>query len=190
MTSARHDAPRPSEASETLDPQDWNELRAQGHRMLDDMIDYIATHSRAPGLAADSRCGARASFAKRLPRAPSDSRGRLSRLHRFRRALCDRQRSSGLHGLGAWRRLGRRHAGGDAGGRTQCQSRRPRSHADRGRAADRGLDAPDVRLSATRQRHLRHRHVDGQSDGGAGGADVRARQAFAAARHRRGGRAC
>ena len=28
--------------SETLDPQNWDELRAQGHRMLDDMIDYIA----------------------------------------------------------------------------------------------------------------------------------------------------
>ncbi|CAL78755.1 putative pyridoxal-dependent decarboxylase [Bradyrhizobium sp. ORS 278] len=28
--------------AETLDPQDWSELRAQGHRMLDDMIDYVA----------------------------------------------------------------------------------------------------------------------------------------------------
>ena len=64
-----------------------------------------------------------------------------------------------------------RHAGGDAGGRTQRQSRRPRSHADRGRAPDRGLDAADVRLSARRQRHFRHRHLDGQSDGGAGRAD-------------------
>ena len=35
----------------------------------------------------------------------------------------------------------------------------------------------DVRLSRRRERHLRHRHVDGQSDGGAGGADLRARQA-------------
>ena len=33
-----------------------------------------------------------------------------------------------------------------------------------------------------RERHLRHRHVDGQSDGGAGGADLRARQAVAADR--------
>jgi aromatic-L-amino-acid/L-tryptophan decarboxylase len=30
-------------AEETLDPQDWNELRALGHRMLDDMLDYMAT---------------------------------------------------------------------------------------------------------------------------------------------------
>jgi len=26
----------------SLDPQDWQELRGQGHRMLDDMIDYLA----------------------------------------------------------------------------------------------------------------------------------------------------
>ena len=35
-----------------------------------------------------------------------------------------------------------------------------------------------------RERHLRHGHVDGQSDGGAGGAYERARHAGAAARHR------
>lgn len=31
-----------SESSQTLDPQDWDDLRAQGHRMLDDMLDYVA----------------------------------------------------------------------------------------------------------------------------------------------------
>ena len=30
-----------TEAEETIDPSDWDELRANGHRMLDDMIDYI-----------------------------------------------------------------------------------------------------------------------------------------------------
>jgi aromatic-L-amino-acid/L-tryptophan decarboxylase len=35
-------APRTGD-SETLDPQDWDEIRAQGHRMLDDMLDYAAT---------------------------------------------------------------------------------------------------------------------------------------------------
>jgi glutamate/tyrosine decarboxylase-like PLP-dependent enzyme len=29
-------------AGETLDPRDWNELRALGHRMVDDMLDYLA----------------------------------------------------------------------------------------------------------------------------------------------------
>jgi hypothetical protein len=37
----RHHAPLLGEASEN--PNDWDELRAQGHRVLDDMIDYIAT---------------------------------------------------------------------------------------------------------------------------------------------------
>ncbi len=31
----------PPSASETLDPSDWQDLRAQGHRMLDDMFDYL-----------------------------------------------------------------------------------------------------------------------------------------------------
>ena len=46
MIQPRHDAL--SEASETLDPQNWDELRAQGHRMLDDMIDYIADVRERP----------------------------------------------------------------------------------------------------------------------------------------------
>lgn len=28
-------------STDTLDPQDWDEFRAQGHRMLDDMLDYL-----------------------------------------------------------------------------------------------------------------------------------------------------
>lgn len=32
----------PSEGEETLDPQDWHEMRHLGHRMVDDMIDYLA----------------------------------------------------------------------------------------------------------------------------------------------------
>ena len=27
----------------SLDPQDWEELRSLGHRMLDDMLDYLST---------------------------------------------------------------------------------------------------------------------------------------------------
>ena len=34
--------------SETLDPQDWTDVRALGHRMLDDMIDYVATIRERP----------------------------------------------------------------------------------------------------------------------------------------------
>ncbi|MGA7071163.1 pyridoxal phosphate-dependent decarboxylase family protein [Bradyrhizobium sp.] len=35
-------------SSETLDPQNWDELRAQAHRMLDDMIDATANIRRQP----------------------------------------------------------------------------------------------------------------------------------------------
>jgi hypothetical protein len=28
-------------SKDTLDPSDWNAFRLQGHRMLDDMIDYL-----------------------------------------------------------------------------------------------------------------------------------------------------
>jgi aromatic-L-amino-acid/L-tryptophan decarboxylase len=36
------DASLQSESSQTLDPQNWDDIRAQGHRMLDDMLDYIS----------------------------------------------------------------------------------------------------------------------------------------------------
>jgi aromatic-L-amino-acid decarboxylase len=36
------DASLQSESSPTLDPQNWDDIRAQGHRMLDDMLDYIS----------------------------------------------------------------------------------------------------------------------------------------------------
>ncbi len=43
MSMARpHATALPEAASETLDPQDWNKVRAQAHRMLDDMLDYVA----------------------------------------------------------------------------------------------------------------------------------------------------
>ena len=42
MTKALRDAPLQTELSETLDPQNWDDIRSLGHRMLDDMIDYAA----------------------------------------------------------------------------------------------------------------------------------------------------
>jgi aromatic-L-amino-acid/L-tryptophan decarboxylase len=41
MTIA-HQGPLLSESSDTLDPKNWDDIRAQGHRMLDDMLDYAA----------------------------------------------------------------------------------------------------------------------------------------------------
>ena len=32
----------------TLDPQNWDELRALGHRMLDDMFEYLAQVRERP----------------------------------------------------------------------------------------------------------------------------------------------
>ena len=42
------DASLQSEESQTLDPQDWDDIRAQGHRMLDDMLDYISNIRERP----------------------------------------------------------------------------------------------------------------------------------------------
>ena len=33
--------PMPHTPNTSLDPQDWTDLRQQGHKMLDDMFDYI-----------------------------------------------------------------------------------------------------------------------------------------------------
>jgi aromatic-L-amino-acid decarboxylase len=48
VTEALREKPLPSEQSETLDPQNWDDIRAQGHRMLDDMIDYAANIRERP----------------------------------------------------------------------------------------------------------------------------------------------
>jgi aromatic-L-amino-acid/L-tryptophan decarboxylase len=42
VTKALRESFLNSESSETLDPQNWDDIRALGHRMLDDMIDYVA----------------------------------------------------------------------------------------------------------------------------------------------------
>ena len=67
----RHQVPLPGEARETLDPQNWDELRAAGHRMLDDMIDYIATVRERP-VWQPIPDAVRAQFREDLPRKPSD----------------------------------------------------------------------------------------------------------------------
>lgn len=60
-----------SDASETLDPPDWDELRALGHRMLDDMIDHIAGVREQPVWRPIPEA-ARDRFRDVLPRGPSD----------------------------------------------------------------------------------------------------------------------
>ncbi|HYS21141.1 MAG TPA: hypothetical protein VEO73_08640, partial [Gemmatimonadales bacterium] len=58
----------PGEAS--LDPSNWDELRALGHRMVDDMLDYLATVRSRPAwrsVPADVR----ARLAEPLPLEPT-----------------------------------------------------------------------------------------------------------------------
>ncbi len=55
----------------SLDPADWSALRAQGHRMLDDMLDYIE-HIRARPVWQPIPDEVRASIREPLPTAPSD----------------------------------------------------------------------------------------------------------------------
>ncbi|HVX78095.1 MAG TPA: aspartate aminotransferase family protein [Bradyrhizobium sp.] len=71
MTIALREEPLRSEPGETLDPQNWDELRAQGHRMLDDMFDYIANIRERPVWSPISD-DVRARFRAELPRTPSD----------------------------------------------------------------------------------------------------------------------
>jgi aromatic-L-amino-acid/L-tryptophan decarboxylase len=71
MTTRLRQAPVRSDAGETLDPQDWNDIRAQGHRMLDDMFDYIATIRQRP-VWQPIPDQVRARFRETLPRGPSE----------------------------------------------------------------------------------------------------------------------
>jgi glutamate/tyrosine decarboxylase-like PLP-dependent enzyme len=57
--------------SETLDPQNWDELRAEAHRMLDDAIDYIADIREQP-VWRPIPDDLRARFRSDVPRKASD----------------------------------------------------------------------------------------------------------------------
>jgi aromatic-L-amino-acid decarboxylase len=70
MTSAPHAGSPPSGSSETLDPEDWDDIRAQGHRMLDDMIDHVANIRERP-VWRPIPDEVRARFRAELPRQPS-----------------------------------------------------------------------------------------------------------------------
>ena len=71
MTIARHATTPPDRSSETLDPQDWDEIRVQAHRMLDDMLDYVANVRDRP-VWRPIPDEVRARFRESLPRQPSE----------------------------------------------------------------------------------------------------------------------
>jgi aromatic-L-amino-acid decarboxylase len=54
----------------TLDPDDWSDLRTQGHRMLDDMFDYLE-HIRERPVWQTIPQEVRAHFLETLPNAPT-----------------------------------------------------------------------------------------------------------------------
>jgi aromatic-L-amino-acid/L-tryptophan decarboxylase len=55
----------------TLDPSDWDSLRAQGHRMLDDILDYLE-HIREHPVWQPIPEPVRANFRAPLPKKPGD----------------------------------------------------------------------------------------------------------------------
>ena len=71
MTKMVREALLQSESGHTLDPQDWDAIRAQGHRMLDDMIDYIANIRDRP-VWQPIPDEVRARFRAELPRQASE----------------------------------------------------------------------------------------------------------------------
>lgn len=60
-----------TETSRSLDPQDWTSLRANGHRMLDDMLDYIEQIRERP-VWQNIPDDVRAKFQQKLPQQPED----------------------------------------------------------------------------------------------------------------------
>ena len=56
---------------DTLDPPDWRDLRAQGHRMLDDILDYLE-HIRDRPVWQPIPTEVRTLFHEALPQEPSD----------------------------------------------------------------------------------------------------------------------
>jgi aromatic-L-amino-acid decarboxylase len=71
MTKALREAPLHSQSGTTLDPQNWDEIRAQGHRMLDDMLDYAANIRDRP-VWRPIPDDVRARFRAGLPLEPAD----------------------------------------------------------------------------------------------------------------------
>ncbi len=67
MREASSEKPEP----DTLDPTDWQDLRAQGHRMLDDMLDYLE-HIRERPVWQPIPLEVRTLFHEPLPQEPSD----------------------------------------------------------------------------------------------------------------------
>jgi aromatic-L-amino-acid/L-tryptophan decarboxylase len=71
VTKPQRQTPLPLGPSETLDPHHWDDIRAEGHRMLDDMLDYVANVRERP-VWQPIPDAVRSRFRQPLPRGPSD----------------------------------------------------------------------------------------------------------------------
>jgi aromatic-L-amino-acid decarboxylase len=71
VTRVLLETPPQCETNETLDPQNWDEIRAQAHRMLDDMIDYAANVRDRP-VWRPIPDSVRARFHESLPHEPGN----------------------------------------------------------------------------------------------------------------------
>jgi len=71
VTEALRETSLQSESSETLDPRNWDDIRVQGHRMLDDMIDYAANIRERP-VWTPIPDAVRERFHEKLPHQPCD----------------------------------------------------------------------------------------------------------------------
>ena len=119
--------------------------------MLDDMLDYIAEVARAAGVAADPRRRARALSRAAAARRRPTCRG-LSAISC--EASCPTRPAMPIPASWAGCMAAATPVGMLAemlAAGLNANLRRPRSHADRGRAPDRALGARDVRLSRDRR---------------------------------------
>jgi aromatic-L-amino-acid/L-tryptophan decarboxylase len=100
--------PHPQSNSDgSLDPKDWVAFRAQGHRMLDDILDYLE-HVRERPVWQPMPSGVRARFRGELPLAPSE----LSAVHEeFMRDILPYSNGNVHPGFMGWV-----HGGGNAAG--------------------------------------------------------------------------
>ena len=156
--------------SETLDPSNWDEVRAQAHRMLDEAIDAIANIREQP-VWRPIPDEVRARFRAEIPREPSD----LGDIYREYSHFIAPYATGNVHpGFMGWV-----HGGGtvvgmlaemlaaglnaNLGGRDHMPIEVERQITEWTRT--------HVRLSGRRERRLRDGNVDGELDGGVGGAN-------------------
>src|SRR5277367_5928189 len=66
----QQESPYDSPANKSLDPDDWSDLRALGHRMVDDMFDHLATVRDHP-VWQPMPAALRQELRQPLPRGPS-----------------------------------------------------------------------------------------------------------------------